>query len=360
MTALAQQLAADNVVPRPRQAINSTSIRAAALLLGLLVGGGTLAILLAGDSPSQVTITLTLIYIAYASSWNLVAGFAGQFTFGHSAFFGLGAYTATLLTIWFSTPPLFGLWIGAMVAAAAAVAIGVITLKLRGLYFGLVTAIFPIVFAVFATYLGYQEVTVPFHPRGGVTYFSSSDPRVLSGVALCAAVLVSALSVVILRSRFGLFFGALRADQDAAEASGVWTTQVKVYALALSAALTAIAGSLYASVALVVTPTDVFGLQMSVKPVLFSVFGGIGTLTGPIIGALILVPLSEMLDATFGASLPGLSGMVYGLALLLVITIFPSGLVPMFGRIATFIGRRLPRVDYRAQLASLPLAGSWA
>ena len=82
---------------------------------------------------------------------------------------------------------------------------------------------------------------------------------------------------------------------------------------------------------------------MSVKPVLFSVFGGIGTLAGPIIGALILVPLSEMLDATFGASLPGLSGMVYGLALLLVITIFPSGLVPMFGRIATFIGRRLPR-----------------
>ena len=250
MTALAQKLAADDVVPRPRQAINSSSIPAVALLLGFLVGGGTLAILLAGDSPSQVTITLTLIYIAYASAWNLVAGFAGQFTFGHSAFFGLGAYTATLLTIWFSTPPLFGLWIGAMVAAAAAVAIGVITLKLRGLYFGLVTAIFPIVFAVFATYLGYQEVSVPFHPRGGVSYFSSSDPRVLSGVALCAAVLVSAVSVVMLRSCFGLFFGALRADQDAAEASGVGTTQVKVYALALSAALTAIAGSLYASVAL--------------------------------------------------------------------------------------------------------------
>jgi ABC-type branched-subunit amino acid transport system ATPase component len=139
------------------------------------------------------------------------------------------------------------------------------------------------------------------------------------------------------RSRFGLFLGALRADQDAAEASGIATLQVKIYALMLSAGLSAIAGALYASAALVVTPIDAFGLQMSVKPVLFSVFGGIGTLAGPVVGAAILVPLSEGLTATFGASLPGLSGLVYGLALLLVITLFPAGLVPVL----TKAGRKI-------------------
>jgi ABC-type branched-subunit amino acid transport system ATPase component/ABC-type branched-subunit amino acid transport system permease subunit len=297
--------------------------------VAILTCGGALAILLAGDGPHQVTIALTLIYITYASAWNIVAGFAGQFTFGHSAFFGLGAYAATLLTQWTGTPPLFGLWVGVAAAAAAAAAIGMITLKLRGLYFGLVTAVFPIVFAVFATYLGFQEVSVPYRPGGGVAYFSPDDPRVLSAVALGAAILVVVIAALLVRSRFGLYLGALRADQDAAEASGIGTTRVKIYALVLSAGLSAIAGGIYASVSLVVTPVDVFGLQMSVKPVLFSVFGGIGTLAGPVVGAAILVPLSEALTATFGAALPGLSGLIYGAALLLVITLFPAGVVPV-------------------------------
>jgi ABC-type branched-subunit amino acid transport system ATPase component/ABC-type branched-subunit amino acid transport system permease subunit len=320
-----------------RQVRPAISARSAAAQIATLVIGGSLAILLAGDGPNQVTITLTLIYVAYASAWNIVAGYAGQFTFGHSAFFGLGSYAATLLTIWFGIPPFFGLWFGVVVAAMAAAAIGVITLKLRGLYFGLVTAVFPIVFSVFASYLGFQEVSVPFNPAGGLMYFTPDNPRILSAAALGATTLIALVTVWLVRSRFGLFLGALRADQDAAEASGIATLQVKIYALMLSAGLSAIAGALYASAALVVTPIDAFGLQMSVKPVLFSVFGGIGTLAGPVVGAAILVPLSEGLTATFGASLPGLSGLVYGLALLLVITLFPAGLVPVL----TKAGRKI-------------------
>ncbi len=112
------------------------------------------------------------------------------------------------------------------------------------------------------------------------------------------------------------------------------------------------AGGLYASAALVVTPVDAFGVQMSVKPVLFSVFGGIGTLAGPIVGAAILVPLSEALDASFGASLPGLSGLVYGAALLLVITLFPSGLVPVATRAAASLWSRQP--EQLAPIAAMP------
>jgi len=318
------------VAPRLRRTTVSTA--SAAVQFGLLLGLGGAAILWAGQGPHQATVTLTLIYVAYAMAWNIVAGFAGQFTFGHAAFFGLGAYAATLLTTAFGLPPLLGMWAGVALAALAAVAIGVITLRLRGLYFGLVTAVFPLVFSVFASYWGFQEIPVAYNPSAGLAFLSPNDPRVLSAAALCAALLVGVISVALLRSRFGLFFGALRADQDAAEACGVATTRVKLFALALSAGLSAVAGALYASAALVVTPVDIFGVQMSVKPVLFSVFGGIGTLAGPAVGAVILVPLSETLTAQFGAQLPGLSGLIYGGALLLVICLFPTGLVPVIGR----------------------------
>ena len=321
-----------------RQAKPSISIRSAVIQLGLFALLGTAIILFYGDGPEQETVSITLIYITYAAAWNIVAGYGGQFTFGHAEFFGIGAYAATLFTIWIGLPPFFGIWIGVVVAALTATGIGLITLKLRGLYFGLVTAVFPIVFAVVFTYLGFQEVSVPFNPNAGLAYFMPDDPRVLSGAALAAALLVGVVTVVLVRSKFGLFLGALRADQDAAEASGVATTRMKIYALALSAGLSAIAGGLYASAALVVTPADTFGAQMSVKPVLFSVFGGIGTLMGPVVGAAVLVPLSEALTAHFGASLPGLSGLVYGGSLLLVITLFPAGLVPV---ISGFVRRQM-------------------
>ena len=332
MSPLQGRLARSAVAP-------AMSGRAAVLQLAGLAIGGTLAIVLAGQGPYQVTVTLTLIYAGYACAWNVIAGYAGQFTFGHAAFFGLGAYFATLMTIWTGLPPLFGLWVGVLVAGTAAAGIGVITLKLRGLYFGLVTVVFPLVFSVFATYLGYQEVSVPFNLEGGLAYFTPDDPRVLSAAALVAVLLFALVTVLLLRSRFGLYLGALRADQDAAEASGIPTTRVKILVLVLSAGLSAISGALYAGAALVVTPVDAFGVQMSVKPVLFSVFGGIGTLAGPIVGAAILVPLSEVLTATFGASLPGLSGLLYGGALLLVMTLFPAGLVPVLTRATSLLGR---------------------
>ena len=330
---------------RPARVQPPISAASAFAQLGALAAFGTAAILWAGQSAEQVIVSLTLIYVTFAMAWNIVAGYAGQFTFGHAAFFGIGAYAATLMTEWYGIPPVAGLWLGVLIAAGAAAIIGVITLKLRGLYFGLVTAVFPLVFAVFANYFGLQEVSVPFNPTGGPGFFSPNDARVLSAAGLLAALGVGVVTVWLVRSRAGLFFGALRADQDAAEATGVETTRVKLYALALSAGLSAIAGALYASAALVVTPGDTFGVQMSVKPVLFSVFGGIGTLLGPVVGAAILVPLSEWLTARFGATLPGLSGLVYGGSLLLVITLFPAGIVPVTLRL---FRRLFPRSDVPA------------
>lgn len=310
--------------------------------VALLLIGGIIAIFAASAGPGQQIVVLTLIFISYACAWNLIGGFAGQFAFGHSAFFGIGAFTTTLLTIHASIPPLFGMLIGAVLAAVVAAVIGVITLRLRGLYFGLVTVVFPVVFSVFATYLGFQEVPVSFHPDGGLEYFTPGDPRVLGLVALVVAVVVALVTVRLARSRVGLYWSAMRSDQDAAEASGVATAQAKVGALALSAAFSAIAGALYASAVVVVTPADVFALTMSVQPILFSVFGGVGLLAGPIIGAALLVPLSQLLSLHFGSSLPALSGLLYGVVLLAVIVLIPTGVLPALRTLASAIWRRSP------------------
>ena len=313
-------------------------------LLQLVIFGllGSATIFVVGDHPMQITVSITLIYVMFASAWNIVAGYAGQFSFGHATFFGIGAYAATLLTQRSGIPPLYGLAAGAVVSAAAAAVIGAVTLRLRGLFFGLVSAVFPILFASLAFYTGLQEVSVPYVPSGGWEYLDPTNPRVLSLAALCGALFVCIITLVLTRSRFGLLLGALRSDADAAEASGVKTASVKIVALMISAALSSMAGGLYASAALVVTPGDVFGVQMSVKPVLFAVFGGLGTIAGPVLGAAILVPLSEMLNATFGSSIPGFSGLVYGAALLLVITCFPNGIIPVLSGLKGMISRRTP------------------
>lgn len=313
---------------RPVSIRRPISRRSATVQLLVVLVAGIIAILAAGDSPQQQVVVLTLIFITFGCAWNLIGGFAGQFAFGHAAFFGIGSYTATLLTTQLGIPPLYGMVVGAAIAAIVAAAIGVITLRLRGLYFGLITVVFPVVFSVFATYLGLQEVPIDFNPDGGLDYFSPGDPRVLGFVALAAALLVLLVTVLLARSRIGLHWSAVKADQDAAEAAGVATARAKVVAMALSAAFSAVAGTLYASAVVVVTPPDVFGLTMSVEPVLFSVFGGVGVLLGPVLGAAVLVPLSQTLAAQFGSSFPSLSGLLYGVVLLVVIVLLPGGVVP--------------------------------
>jgi ABC-type branched-subunit amino acid transport system ATPase component/ABC-type branched-subunit amino acid transport system permease subunit len=328
------------------------SRRSATIQLVVVLVAGLVAIFAAGDGPQQQVVVLTLIFVTFGCAWNLIGGFAGQFAFGHAAFFWIGSYTATLLTIDLGIPPLYGMFVGAAIAAVVAAVIGVITLRLRGLYFGLITVVFPVVFSVFATYFGLQEVPVEFHPDGGLDYFSPGDPRVLGFVALAAAFLVLLVTVWLSRSRIGLQWSAVKADQDAAEAAGVATARAKVVAMVLSAAFSAIAGTLYASAVVVVTPPDVFGLTMSVEPVLFSVFGGIGVLLGPVIGAAVLVPLSQTLTAQFGSSFPSLSGLLYGVVLLVVIVLLPSGVVPALVRL---VRRRTDRRVTAAPAAPVTL-----
>lgn len=286
---------------------------------------GLVVIFAVGERPSQQTVAAMLVSMIFAIGWNIIGGYAGQASFGQAAYFGLGAYTMTLLT-GVGVPPLVGMWGGVIVAAVAALLIGLITFRLTGIYFALSTVVFPIILMTLAIYFDVQEVSFPYKPNQGILYFAPDVPEVLSLIALCATVAAVAISSLIENSKTGLYLHALRSDQGAAEASGVDTMAQKLLALVVSAALSAVAGALYCPAVLVLTPDGVFGLLRSVEPVIFTVFGGIGTLWGPLIGAGILHPLTYYLDTTLGGSLPGASGLLYGIALLIVILVFPQGL----------------------------------
>lgn len=299
---------------------------------------GVAVVLAVGERPSQQTVAAMLVSMIFAVGWNVIGGYAGQSSFGQAAYFGLGAYTMTLLA-GAGVAPLVGMWAGVIVAVLAALLIGLITFRLTGIYFALSTVVFPIILMTLAIYYDVQEVSFPYRPNQGLLYFAPDEPEVLSLIALFATVVAVAISALIENSRLGLYLHALRSDQGAAEASGVDTKRQKLVALAVSAVLSAVAGALYCPAVLVLTPDGAFGLLRSVEPVIFTVFGGIGTLWGPLLGAAILHPLTYYLDTTLGGSFPGASGLLYGIALLIIILVFPQGL---FWGIRSAFRRRSP------------------
>lgn len=286
---------------------------------------GLAAIAYVGDTPAQHTISVMLISMIFATGWNVIGGYAGQASFGQAAYFGIGAYTTMILAA-HGIPPLAGMWVGVIVAVITGMMIGKLTFRLTGIYFGLSTVVFPIILLTLAIFFDAQEISFPYKAGQGVAWFAPDVPQVLSLIALAATVVAVGIASLIENSKLGLYLQALRSDQGAAEASGVDTMQQKIIALEISAAMSAVAGALYCPAVLVLTPEGGFGLLRSVEPVIYSVFGGIGTLWGPLIGTTILHPLAHWLDITVGGNLPGASGLFYGVALLLMILVFPQGL----------------------------------
>src|SRR5262249_778237 len=178
-------------------------------------------------------------------------------------------------------------------------------------------------------WLGYQEVVLPMRRDAPALYMQFSDQRLY--VALALALLVSALLVCLKlsRSRFGLALTAIKQNEFAAEAAGVDTWRWKMQAIMVSGALAAAAGGFYAVVLLVVTPQAVFGMLTSAQALIVTLFGGVATVWGPVIGAVLLVPLAEILHAKLGNKIPGIQGVVFGCAIVLVILLAPEGVWPM-------------------------------
>jgi ABC-type branched-subunit amino acid transport system ATPase component/ABC-type branched-subunit amino acid transport system permease subunit len=300
---------------------------------------GLVAAFLPGGEEYEYSLALVLIWAAVGSSWNIISGYGGQMAFGHAVFFGIGAFVSTLLMVRWHVSPLVGVWPGMLAAAAASFIIGWPTFKLSGVYFSLATLAYPLMFIPVMSYLGYQEVSVPYIRVGGAWFLQFEDTSTFVYVALAFLVVCVLVVTAIEQSRFGLSLLAIRDDQWAAEAAGINAHRTKLAAFAVSAALAAAAGTLYACLLLVITPQSVFGLTVTVKALMVALVGGLATVWGPIIGALLLIPLGQLVLLHFGSDYPGIDNVVIGIFLIVVTILAPEGLYwklrPAFIRAST-------------------------
>jgi ABC-type branched-subunit amino acid transport system ATPase component/ABC-type branched-subunit amino acid transport system permease subunit len=293
-----------------------------ALLAAFWIALGTVV----SNSYYQLMLTLVPIWAVLGLSWNLLSGYTGLVSFGHAAFFGLGAYTVTIALVSFDVTPWLGIPMAMLVGAVAAVIIGFPTFRLRGHYFALSMLAYPMALLYVFEWAGYQEVALPMKRAAPARYMQFSDYRVTIVIAVGLLVAALLVSLAVERTRMGLALLAIKQNEPAAEAAGIDTLAWKMRAIVLSGAMAAAAGGLYAVVLLVVTPDSVFGVLTSAQALVVALFGGVGTLWGPVIGAAVLIPLSETLQARLGDIIPGIQGVVYGVAIILVILLAPEGI----------------------------------
>ena len=288
-------------------------------------------------------LTLVFLWATMGLAWNIISGYAGQISFGHQAFFGIGAYVTVLLAAKLHLTPWLGMLGGAAVAVLAALLIGTPTFRLAGIYFGLATLAYPLIFRILMDFLGYQEVAIPMVRDHPVLFMQFEEPRTfdLLALGLLAATLV--LSRLIETSRLGYSLRAIKENEQAAEAMGVNAFRCKMAAYVLSAAPAALAGAIYAhAILFVVTPDGVFGVIAIVQTLTVCLVGGVGTLWGPVIGAAIMIPVSEILDTTAGDRFPGIQGVVYGATLVAIMMWAPEGLFWRLRRRPTSVVRATP------------------
>ena len=290
--------------------------------------------------------------IIQGQAWNVIGGYAGQYSVGHAAYFGIGAYTTTMLLVVYQMPPWWGIWLGMVNAILLSMIIGSITFRLRGPYFVLASISVAEIIRLAALHFrgftrgaeGYLIDSIPtLHLFGEEIMFFSKRPFYFIGLGL--AVVTVAVNWLVQHSKLGYYFQAIREDQDAAHSLGIDLTVYKNVALAISAAFTAIAGGFYAMFVKFIDPNTAFGLDISVQIVLIVIIGGIGTIIGPVIGAMVLVPLSEILRNPKGlvqigvlpadsavvtfieAHLANAHLLVYGILVVVVILFAPDGVL---------------------------------
>ncbi len=268
-----------------------------------------------------------------ACAWNLLGGFAGQISLGHTAFFGIGAYTSTILFLNYGISPWLGMLAGAGIAIGVALGIGYPCFRLTSHFFALATIAFGEVLRLLASYWrgltnGGVGLLIPFKPDPGNFMFDHKIAYVY--IALVMMLLIILVSWFIRRSKFGYQLIALREDPEAAESLGVGTHRCKLRALIISVFFTAAMGSFYAQFFLFIDPDICFSSHLSIQLALLSIIGGLGTVIGPAMGAFVLTPLDVFLRGWLGSISAGLNLIVYGTILIVAVMFFPYGIAGLF------------------------------
>lgn len=277
------------------------------------------------NSYYQLIMTMVLVWACFGLSWNMLSGYTGLVSFGHASFFGLGAFATVLAQVYWGISPWIMLFVSGGIGALAGVIIGLPTFRLRGHYFALSMLAYPLALLYVFQWLGYPEITVPRVLDNPWAYMQFSDGRVYTFLGLILLTIIVIVTRWVERTRFGMALIAIKQNELAAESAGIDTLGWKLRAIAVSGAIAAVVGSFYAVVILVITPQSVFGMLISAQALTVAMFGGPGTLWGPIIGAAFLIPVAEILHAELGNFLPGIQGVVYGVAIVLLIMLAPEG-----------------------------------
>lgn len=281
--------------------------------------------------PHHVMIII-FMYALMAQSWNVLAGFCGQVSLGHAAFFGIGAYSTGFLFYAYQISPWIGMLVGVLIAMALAVAIGIPTFRLRGHYFAIATLLIgegvQIFFQRWEFVGAASGIFLPIVREQPLLSFQFHGTK-LPYYYIILAFLTLACFVVwrLDRTRIGYYFRAIRDEPEAASSLGVNVTLYKSFAFMISAGLMSMAGAFYCQYVLVIDPETVFPLSLSILVVLMAVMGGAGTLWGPLLGAAVLVPLSEVTRIYFGGTGGTLDLMIYGALIVLICIFKPEGLI---------------------------------
>ena len=316
-------------------AVADSGIESGSRAMAKYLGGMALAFLpfvfFIDDAHWLNIIAFTYLMGGLAASWNIIGGFGGQFSLGHGVFFGIGAYMTARLYVAFDLSPWITMIPTAIFAALVAMLISWPTFRLRGPFFAIATLAFNEVAFVIANHFesftgGPRGIMIPFKAGFGNMIFRDRWQYALLMFAFLAIVIL--IAVVLRRSRLGYYLLAVREDEDAARASGIDVLGVKLRGMALSAALTAIGGALFAMYLRYIDPPTIFNLQeVGVKFALLSLIGGVGTIAGPLLGAALIIPFENFLRAEFANSLPGMNLAILGLLMVLAALFMKRGVV---------------------------------
>ena len=306
--------------------------------------------LLVQDVFLQRVGALMLLAAISASAWNLLGGYAGQVSVGHAVYFGAGAYASLVVYTELGWPPIAGAPLGVVVSMAISALVGTPTFRLRGHYFSMATIAAAELFHILVANWPLTGAAVglmgPPVPRG-FWDLSFISPIPYHYLFLAVLVVLLVLTRQMQRSRMGYYLAAIRGGDRAASSLGVPVLRYKLYALLLSAGFTSIAGSLYAVMVGFIDPESALSILVSVKMLIIAALGGAGTLFGPLVGAVILIPLEETTNAMFGGGGTGITFIVYGAIILLVARFQPGGVAALWDALTARTAPHVPREGSR-------------
>ena len=330
----------DSSEPRPRLAGRS---REPFMWAAFVVVFGLMPVVYSAPFQHNIAVLICITSLS-AVGWNLLGGFTGQISLGHALFFGLGAYTTAVGGVEFGLNPWLGLLSGGLIAVAASIVIGLPVFRLRGHYFSIATiAVGEIAYLIFLNWGfvgGARGQSIPI-AEDSLLELQFSGQQKWEYYYIAAVLLLGALIATraILRSRIGHYLIAIREDQEAAASVGIPVARYKQIALSFSAFVVAVAGGFFAQYVLFVDPDSVLALAVSIQITIAAVLGGVRSMWGPVIGATVLLSLTESARLYLGGTGEALNLVTYGLLIMIIAAFEPNGLIGVAQRVRLLRGR---------------------